>query len=878
MSRRKSWFGDEWEQAEIPASLQEERWSRVTEYHRHKGGLGDGFRTDWSGKIGYSVRRLTPIRDSEPWNRLGKIGGMYDLTRDYGTSWDRRSEAILYARLMLAQQKLSEKIVTDEGRALAAEVLARLVEMSAGAQTRYGEWFKAQLIAKVKSLDLGGYIYHSLGTIGRRSDDDYLTFTPYSPAAYAQTIEDARWLLIPKQPTSHPRLGHGLTVECERHATRLDEVLADLWVAGFELVPGVANASQKLVMQDFLWGCLNLGHRATIAPHGLWPVRPEALRSLSRDPAFSASQLGSVQGKPAVTEQQRDEAVLRWLNHHDEAPDVGATLHEADYIYDARSYANFAASNPTTTPALDEAQVAAALHKLGVTWAPSKAPQRVLSNLRPKLARWMVEWGMEAAPVGASPMSYGQVLEHYQAWRAKVIERKRSERHYTFPPDLTGDPDRLYYGLQLLGAKMSPKGDGMLVQRIKGFRVGKVGEIFGVELPDLTAPLPSIAALPSNKPRSSEPQDDDERLSPEVMAELRASLNVSPPLDQSRMSLWCLSHARQRFLERRLWQMLDAWNESTQESEGQRVERRVSKLKLARRALERFLVAWHTQALPPSEAHAFYPPSRFGSGFFSADFYLPKPVYSNQLRRDFERMMEMERAYRQSLDEMFRKALAHKPQLTLQDELEAALRRQLALHLAEGILDRDMGQDAAQAVLVSLGHSAQEARALAHDANDRSNLYRATDALRDARKAIPRTPKEDLAGRIIDLRSAHKPYQREHALWWLHTFALQHLPDTYKANLPTLTQADEQADALDTPQTDASLMELPSQAESQADNQAEDATSATEEAEAIFQSVVEAVAQQRDRQRTERVARGLAARLVPRIEQVLVQLRAKVSA
>jgi hypothetical protein len=499
--RAKSWVGDEWEVVDPPARFGDRG---ITDFHRHKEGLAWAYRSKWDHGTSYRVGRHTPVWDSQEYKDVSHHSVFYGT---YETSWKLRSEAIRYAALTVAQQRASRTLATREGQGLARELL-KLYKVTQEKNNKLGnrDYFQSRfykdlldLIPSVaRGLDLGGNMFNpkrvdaAICPYPQDKDEDFLYFKPYGSKGYKELIDLGRWLMLPKEPVQHPKLPARLEVSCERHSVYFDNSINDLWVDGFEVVEGVPNKAQKEVIARVAGGCENIGQRATIKKHGRWPVRPSLLSDLERQ-GVKPSDLDAPDAKTIKPDaERRKDLVFGWLDSNNAyGPDPGSRERLVT------SYKSFAARDPSKWPALDPAEVAEAMHALGITWASYKEPELALSSLRFDAARFMREWGLTPTSFGPERfMRFERITEFYNAWRNKVLERSNSLYE---PADISGDPDRLIYALQLLGVKLV-RGRGMSLGRVDGFRVGKVGQSRHVETPKLPRPLPRIEDLPGYTP------------------------------------------------------------------------------------------------------------------------------------------------------------------------------------------------------------------------------------------------------------------------------------------------------------------------------------------------------------------------------------------
>lgn len=508
---KKSWVGDEWELSEdVPAHARPmNEGVTLTEYHRHKDGLGWVARYEQkypADKASYRVGRFTHLSKSGAYEIINHRS--YEVRINYEIGWGKRADAVRYARLMAEQMRHTRKFATPQGQKLAVLLVERSEELRriaqgqrSGAVKTYEAIATDSLLSLAIELDVAGYMYHAKHYLpSYEKDDDFLSFKPYNAEQYALRIEEARWMLLPKEPTTHPKISPRAYVGCRGYSNRANlDLLADsLWIAGLEVVEGAPNASQKLVIHHLMDNCRNLGERATVKPHGLWPVQPSVLYNLGKNKDFNPSQLGVVEARPAPTKAQRVEAVRAWLSYGMVFPDPDPNPRG----YGDNSYASYATDTSTKAPALERAEVAEIMRELGITWANPDKPEAALSDLAGKLACWMGEWGLEPGLRG-EVMPYAQILAHYQAWQAKVLELQVGRYNdWLLPPDLSGAPWRLYYGLQLFGVKA--KSEGMMLARIKGFRVRGVGGL-GCGRPQLTFPLPKLSDVHGFRPELMTP-------------------------------------------------------------------------------------------------------------------------------------------------------------------------------------------------------------------------------------------------------------------------------------------------------------------------------------------------------------------------------------
>ena len=498
--RTKSWVGDEWEVAEPPSRFSDRG---LSDFHVHKEGLGWAYSAKWQHDKVYRIGRFTPVWDSPEYK---EFSSNKDFFGTYDVAWRLRSEAIRYAALMVKQQRISRQTATREGQQLALALLREYKNIREKSnklgnkdylQTLFYDNILRPMPYIVRALDLGGSMHNpmrfNIKGFEQDRDDDFLQFKPYGKKEYSETIEEARWLMMVSGVgfSRHPILPARLDVNCERHSAYLDKNINNLWFAGFEVVEGVPNEAQRKAIGRVVDGCENIGLRATINKHGRWPVRPSLLVDLEKR-GVNLSDLDAATAKTIrLDAQRRKDLVFGWLDSNNTVgPDPGS---KERLITD---YKSFAARDPSKWPALDPAEVAEAMHELGITWASHKEPALALSSLRLDAARFMREWGLTPTTGRAEPMPFGRVAELYSAWRNKVLERSNSLFE---PRDISGDPDRLFYALQLLGVKLV-KGRGMALQRVDGFRVGKVGQSRHIETPKLPRPLPRIQDLPGYTP------------------------------------------------------------------------------------------------------------------------------------------------------------------------------------------------------------------------------------------------------------------------------------------------------------------------------------------------------------------------------------------
>lgn len=500
-NRAKSWVGDEWEVVDPPARFGDRG---ITDFHRHKEGLGWAYRSKWDHGAVYRVGRFTPVWDSPEYQ---EVSSTKDFFGTYDVAWRLRSEAIRYAALMVKQQRLSQQTATREGRGLALVLLRAYKDIreknnNLGNNDYFQTLFYYNILRPmpyiVRALDFGGSMHNpmrfNIAGFPQDRDEDFLQFTPYDKKKYSETIEEGRWLMMVSGSgfSRHPKLPARLDINCEQHSTYLDNSVNDLWFAGFEVVEGVPNEAQKKVIERVVGGCQNIGLRATVKKHGRWPVRPSLLLDLERLGVKLSDLDASTAKTIKLDAKRRKDLVLGWLDSNSVVgPDPGSKERLIT------SYKDFAARDPSKWPALDPAEVAEAMHELGITWASHKEPELALSSLRLDAARFMREWDLTPTSFGPERfMRFERITEFYNAWRNKVLERSNS---LYSPIDISADPDRLFYALQLLGVRLI-RGRGMGLLRAEGFRVGKVGQSRHVETPKLPRPLPRIEDLPGYTP------------------------------------------------------------------------------------------------------------------------------------------------------------------------------------------------------------------------------------------------------------------------------------------------------------------------------------------------------------------------------------------